>query len=558
MRKQLVLAFGSIFLAFLIIVSVEGVLRVVGMGAPPANHVSRLGYQQVALPLLSPATRADGTEMLRPTDTRLPFQSIARAKPPGTLRVFAFGGSATAGLGYSPNVTFPRYLEQMLRAAAPDASLELVNLGIVALSSSQVATMVEQVCAHYEPDLLIVYSGNNEFLEVHAQKYADKTASFGTKVRAALASTNVFRLLSPLVRPKAPVEAMTNRDLAASELRLTEDVIIKEISLSAAEVTAIGERYEFNMERIAAAALARDVPLALMTVASNWEWRGREDIETGYFEQLVDEPGLTEAELQQRALTIISGHVTQAEGDEVHEWLFRRATLRRAMGNHVGAREDYRASMNADPHLRRALDAMNGRARRVAKRPGVALVDSVELLANSAEHGVVGFAEFYDYVHLTPRGALLLAAALYNHIESIGLIPDVAAAFSASAFVSLELARVASLSQDDYSVDTWLGFGFEPERIVDRNLWKYDEMVTGFDERLEQDPGDVSSLIYRGNARFHELGGASKAAADYRAALAAIEALGEGGNSTTRSIRSNLTRLLAERPAETSGDQHAL
>ena len=36
-------------------------------------------------------------------DSRLPYQSILRDKAPGSLRVFTFGGSATAGLGYSPN-----------------------------------------------------------------------------------------------------------------------------------------------------------------------------------------------------------------------------------------------------------------------------------------------------------------------------------------------------------------------------------------------------------------------------------------------------------------------
>ena len=87
------------------------------------------------------------------------------------------GGSSTAGLGYSPNVTFARYLERMARAALPGARVEVLNLGIVALATKQEKLLVAEVCRNYDPDVVIVYAGNNEFLEIHAQKYAEVHAS---------------------------------------------------------------------------------------------------------------------------------------------------------------------------------------------------------------------------------------------------------------------------------------------------------------------------------------------------------------------------------------------
>ncbi len=66
-------------------------------------------------------------------DVRLPYQTIRQDKPENALRIFTFGGSATAGLGYSPNVTFARHLERLLEMAQPDRVVEVVNLGIVAL-----------------------------------------------------------------------------------------------------------------------------------------------------------------------------------------------------------------------------------------------------------------------------------------------------------------------------------------------------------------------------------------------------------------------------------------
>ena len=108
---------GSVLMSVLLILALEGVLRLVGLGAPDAAHASRLKYQQIYLPILEPGERADGTPVVKTADSRLPYQSILAKKPANGLRVFTFGGSATAGLGFSPNVTFARHLERMLEQA---------------------------------------------------------------------------------------------------------------------------------------------------------------------------------------------------------------------------------------------------------------------------------------------------------------------------------------------------------------------------------------------------------------------------------------------------------
>ena len=100
----------------MIILAAESVLRLTGLGSPPEHHVFRLEYQQIQLPILAPDRRPDGTVILRPKDPRPPCQTIFGKKPENGLRIFTFGGSATMGLGFSPNVTFALSLEQMLLA----------------------------------------------------------------------------------------------------------------------------------------------------------------------------------------------------------------------------------------------------------------------------------------------------------------------------------------------------------------------------------------------------------------------------------------------------------
>ena len=150
-RTRLLLIGLSAFIAVLVLAALEGGLRLVGLGQKDPLR-SQLKYQQLYLPVLRPDQRADGTAILRPIDPRIPYQEVLREKPANSLRVFTFGGSATAGLGYSPNVTFARHLRGMLEEAYPGRAVEVINLGIVAIASRQVKQLVGDVVRHYKPE----------------------------------------------------------------------------------------------------------------------------------------------------------------------------------------------------------------------------------------------------------------------------------------------------------------------------------------------------------------------------------------------------------------------
>ncbi len=533
---NLLLLSGSLLFVALLFALLEGGLRLVGIGAADAQ-ISRLKYQQIPVPVLQPGARPDGSAVLHTYDVRLPYQSILRSKQPGSLRVFTFGGSATAGLGFSPNVTFARQLSRMLARAYPDRPIEVMNLGIVALASRQVKQLVADVIRGYEPDLLVVYSGNNEFLEVHAEKYAAAHATWLSTAVGLLQGTNFYRLVNRAIRGGRATRTLAEQNLSHDDLRLTQARIIEDIEMTPDEVAEVVDQYEANVDEIAEAALASGTPLILMTVASNWEWRGREDLPDDWLRELTGEPGPANPDRYQQALELLDARIPSAPPSQRYDLLFRRARARQGLGDHAGARADYREAMNQDPHLRRALDGMADRVREVARRRGARLLDTIELLSSRAQHGIVGFDEFYDYVHFTPRGVVLVAGEIFREMQRMGLVPP--AAFDVDNDVERELARLAALEEDPFDVNEWLGFGRDPAFIRDRDLWKYDRMLKDLDARLAADPRDLHALVYRANAQSFRIDGAGPAARDYRAAL---EIAGD-----QPVIERNLERLLAER-----------
>ncbi len=535
---NLLLLAGSLLFALLLVGGLEAALRVAGLGAPDASRTSRLKYQQIYFPIIEPAMRRDGVQVLATADVRLPYQTLLRHKPSNGLRVFTFGGSATAGLGFSPNVTFARYLERMLQRAHPEREVEVVNLGIVALASKQVNLMLADVCRNAEADLVVVYSGNNEFLEIHAEKFANAQGAWVSQFRDIVLDTHLYRFVNRAIRGVPRKPSRTEQYYSKEDLRLTQHEIIQEIEMSPFEVAEIVDAYEANFESMVAVAQETGTPILPLTVASNWRWRGREDLPADWLDELLGERGQATPERYREARVVLDSRIASAAVGERYTWLYRRAIAAEALGDHEAARDDFRAAMNQDPHLRRALDSMAERVRAVAKRKGVPLLDTIELLAASAAHGIIGFEAFYDYVHLTPRGALLVAAGIFEVIHETGILPR-APDFDADAFVARNLEQLAAMRQDNLDVTEWMGIGFDMQAVSDRDLWKYDRMLADLDRRIEADPTDLRAWVYRGSANSFRVDGAQDAEEDYRAAL---ELAGDDPV-----IRSNLERLLAGR-----------
>lgn len=144
----------------LVVGCLEGALRVAGWGYPSA--------------FLVPERQADGTVLLRANQRfgwRFFPRAIARApldlalqipKPPGVRRVFVLGESAALGDPAGP-FSFTRMLDVMMRARCPGERVEFVNVAMTAINS-HVVREIARACAGAEPDLFIVYMGNNEIL----------------------------------------------------------------------------------------------------------------------------------------------------------------------------------------------------------------------------------------------------------------------------------------------------------------------------------------------------------------------------------------------------------
>ena len=92
--------------------------------------------------------------------SRAPEAEVLAPKDTSTVRIFVLGGSAAYG---DPDVAFGfcRQLEILLNAHASHRSFEVINAAVTAMNS-HVARRIARDCASHDPDVLLVYMGNNE------------------------------------------------------------------------------------------------------------------------------------------------------------------------------------------------------------------------------------------------------------------------------------------------------------------------------------------------------------------------------------------------------------
>lgn len=530
-RVRLLLASGAF--ALLLLGAIEMVVRLSGYAALPAHH-SSLRYQALRLPAFERSVDPDGTDFLVPADRRIAWDALSLPKEPGTLRIVICGGSAVAGLGASPNAAFSSYLERMLQESAVDETqrIEVVNLGIVGIASRQVLAQVQDACAHLSPDIVVVYSGNNEFLEIHAAEYDRATQGTLARLPRKLSSLHLLRALGKALRgsreipPARLTEAADGGETDSN--RVSQVRMLREIDMPSERIGETLDAFERNLADMVEATRGAGVKIVLCTVGSNWRWFTEEDLPEGWVADYVGDSELGEDELNARALAMLDRELSATPAPTDHDaytLLHRRAWLRASVGDMSGARADWRASMNRDPHLRRALDAQNERVQRVAESTGALYFDAVDALVRVSPYGIVGFEVFYDYVHFTALGALTVAGGLAELLQQEGLHHADPADTTQyrelflDTFIATELAQLGARTQDWLEVDRFFGFAFDPELRRVRDLWKYDKLLVELGRRAQKGPDRALALVYRGNIHALRPDGRDEARADYARAL---------------------------------------
>ena len=429
-RKKLLFGVGTLVV---VLIALEGLLALGGVRPVLYEEDPYVGFSS-QVPLFDEHKSADGPVMETAPHKLLYFrpQSFAKRKAGGTYRVFTIGGSTTYGQPFAEEVSFTGWLRTYLPVADSSRKWEVINCGGISYASYRAALVVEEI-ARYQPDLVVIYSGQNEFLE--RRTYGDlldipapvrSVGGLAGRTRLYAAARRAMNYASappepPTTRAELDDDVVTLLDHSVGPTQYTRDDTLRD--------QVIGH-FRYNLARMIDIARSAGADVVVVTPATNLrdcspfksEPRAdlRDDQRRRFGEMLIKEHEARKAEKWKDALEAIDAAL--AIDDRYAEAHYLRGQILEGLGRHADAKTAYQRALDEDVCPLRALTPIRQAVVEVAKDRGTTLVDFAAWVEEHSPHGIPGKDLLVDHVHPTIDAHRRLALLIFDQLRQRGVV----------------------------------------------------------------------------------------------------------------------------------------
>lgn len=415
---------------------------------------------------------------------------IPAVKPEQTYRIFILGGSAAKGTP-EPTFGFGRILEVQLRDRFPQAGFEVLNCSATAINS-HVALQIARDCAALEPDLFIVYLGNNEVVGPFGA--GTVLAPFSPNLSAIragllLRSTRIGQLAETLLAPLA-----TKRTLG--RWKGMQMFLDNQVAADAPALETVYQHFRHNLSDLCCTAEKSDIPAILCTVATNL--KDCPPFASLHHRDLSDDDRKKWDAVYQQAVAhetkydyaqAIELYLSATEVDDRYADLhYRLGRCYWAIGDYQKARESFVQGREFDTLRFRADTRINDIIRTVANGKSsrsTYLTDIERTFTEASPHSSPGEELFHEHVHLNFKGNVLLATTVLRQVER--LLPDWvkrSAAVNRPLLTERECAeRLAFTAWERYRVTDQVLNSFVKQPPFINRLYQ-DELVDKIEKKL--------------------------------------------------------------------------
>jgi tetratricopeptide (TPR) repeat protein len=411
------------------------------------------------------------------------FQEFPQHKSDDAYRIFCVGGSTTYGRPYRHKVSFCGWMQAYLEAADPTRKWEVINVGGITYASYRVARMMNEL-VNYQPDMFIVYTGQNEFLEKRSYGVLQERPAWMIELDASLSGTRVYtamKLMLDALR-QGRNNVSQKADLLPDEVddimshTMGPETYQRDENLRRATIT----HFRINLKRIAdiADSASADkvfvVPGKQLRDLTPFKSEHRNDLEPDELMQWLilysDARELQQAGKLQRALAKFND--AMAIDDRYAELHYRIGEVMFDQRNFEEAEAAFRRAIDEDVTPLRILAPMQQIVQEVAADEDAPLIDFPALLRKvhmeNYGHGIFGSEFFVDHVHFTIEGHRLIGWGLFEQLVAQGIAhPD--ASWDDSRVERVRQQVLASLDKVD------IGHSYMALGIIFEWAAKYDE-----------------------------------------------------------------------------------
>ena len=418
-KRRLFIAI-TMALPFLALAVAEFTLRFFGWGGYPA-WIREAGQlpSGATLCMVEPAA-AKPYFFANPTRPGYADQTnFVMPKPADTIRIFVIGESAAKGYPQPRNLAMSSFLQAMLADAWPEKNVEVINLGTTAVASFPLVYQVRDALK-FSPDLLIFYTGNNEFFGAYGTASINAAGSLppwalrGMRAVRGLALVQVLDgwLYKGADENRSLMEEMIGQTVIPADSPLRE---------------AAARNLASNLGTMLDEARAAGVPALVCTTASNESGLaplGKDDI-TGLNEEqqrelrrlLGEAADAADRESYALAVTLLRQAVQLAPRHARARFLLGQVLAR--AGQPDLARVSFLDARDLDTMPWRPISLTEQAIRTIAMVKGATLCDLAGIFRQESPDGATGWELLDDHVHLSLSGQALAARAMVGAMANL-------------------------------------------------------------------------------------------------------------------------------------------
>jgi tetratricopeptide (TPR) repeat protein len=424
-------------------------------------------------------------------------------KSQNSLRIFVLGESTPAGFPYQFNLTPSHLLQKQLELIFPGRKIEVINASLTATNSYTVLDFIGEL-VDYKPDVIVVYSGQNEFygalgvgstISLGHERWLIRTyqklRSFRTFVLLENAVTGLLRWIdgnngAPL--PGTLMQQMTKEKAIPYQGNLYRDAT---------------DAFERNLRAAIEIARESHIPIILSTLVTNE--RSLPPFVSMHQESLSDAQKAEVSSLLEAASKNSTGN--DSASDEYRKsisidsmWAmayFRLAECYDAMGKFDSAKTAYGKARDLDGLRFRAPSEYNQIIRSLAKPPTVIAADVESTFRAQSPNGILGKELLWEHVHPRLEGYILLSRTWCQALGQLSIFsPEDRQKLSQSISDSLLFASVR-----------WTALDEEIGAATMKTLlhrWPFTESTSTTDTIPANDAQNVAQIFTKRSLRWSE------------------------------------------------------
>ena len=426
-KRRCLFGLMAFLLAVVPFVLLELGLRMLGIGAPTVSGDRHAGFGPQKLFEIDHEAHVYRTSLAH-TRFFVPQEFPVQKEQDG-FRVFCLGGSTVQGRPYRPETAFSSWLELEWDACHPGRSAQVINCGGISYASYRLRPILEEVL-EYEPDLIVLATGHNEFLEDRTYGAIKSRSGVRIWIEQSAQSLHTVRWLQQISSGPESLDAPPSSEILPEqvETRLDDSSGYASYHRDEAWRTKVIAEFESSLEEMVQLCDAQEVPMILVQLGANlrdcppFKSEHKQELSVDdeqQWQMLFDRASEIDATDPDQAL---ANYEQARDIDDQHALLhFRIARCLDRLQQFEAARESYNAALTHDICPLRMLKPVGEIIAATADKYDVPFVDAQALVNEQCLQGIPGYDSYIDHVHPSIEVHQMIARAIAERVAAAGI-----------------------------------------------------------------------------------------------------------------------------------------